>query len=515
MRKTPVWSRLARASRLAALALWLGLAALHPPSPAHALTLSAATETELSAAITAVNAAGAGSHTISLTANIALTAPLPALSNSAATELLIDGDGHSLIGDGAHTVLRVAPGTTARLHDLTITGGRGDSGPADNSGGAVYSAGRLTITGCILSDNSAEAGGAVASVALNGDTWLSISDSTLSDNTASAFGGGLFVISNAGHVATVALANVTLTANESSSFGGGAHLTAGPQSEVVATITNTRFQANTARGSGGGLLAAASDGELSLDLIGSTLVNNSAESGGGVAQIITDSGVAETRLLRTTLANNSALAGAGVYNWAGSGGTAGLTLFNATLSGNRATGPGGGLYVVGDGGAAGATVAYSTLAGNTSAAGGGGIHVATPTGSPAAVTLNATIISNGAGAGPDCARPSGSIISIGYNLAGDGTCFLIQDNDLPASPAGLLPLAANAPGGPPTRALLAGSRARNRIHPGGAGCGTAITTDQRGAPRPQPAGGRCDVGAFESQPGDPVGWAVYLPVLRK
>ena len=75
MRKTPVWSRLARASRLAALALWLGLAALHPPSPAHALTLSAATETELSAAITAVNAAGADSHTISPVSYTHLTLP--------------------------------------------------------------------------------------------------------------------------------------------------------------------------------------------------------------------------------------------------------------------------------------------------------------------------------------------------------------------------------------------------------------------------------------------------------
>lgn len=505
------WPQLVRASRLVALALWLGWMALGPPAPAHALSLTAATEAELNAAIAAVNAAGAGNHAVSLTADITLTAALPPLVNGAATELLIDGDGHTLTGDGAHTVLRVTPGTTARLRDLAITGGRGDSGPADNSGGAIYNAGRLTVVNCTLRGNSAAAGGAIAGAALSEDSWLTISDSTLSDNTATTFGGGLFVIANAGQMATVTLTNVTVTRNTASTLGGGAHLIAGPQGEVEATITNARFEDNTAFGSGGGLLASVDDGDLSLDIVGSTLVNN---TGGGVAQSVTNGGVGETRLLRTTVAGNTATTGAGVYNWAGSGGTAGMTLFNATLSGNRAGQSGGGLTVASDGGSAGANVVYSTLAGNTAPSGGGGVHVASAAGSPAAVTLNTTIITNGAGAGPDCARPSGSLISIGYNLAGDGTCFLNQGNDLPASPAGLLPLAVNAPGGPPTHALLAGSRARNRIHPGGAGCGTAITVDQRGAPRPQPAGGRCDVGAFESQPGDPAGWGVYLPAVR-
>ena len=500
---------------LAKRALWPALllgAALLIAQPAHAANLTAATEAELSAAIATINTAGAGNHSITLTADIRLTAALPPLANGAATELLVDGGGHSLNGNGAHTVLRVTLGTTARLRDLTITGGRGDSGPADNSGGAIYNAGRLTVVNCTLSANSAEAGGAIAGAALTADTTLTITDSTLSGNTATAFGGGLFVVGHAGHVATMILTNVTLSANTSATFGGGAYLVAGPQGEVEATLTNARFEDNQTFGSGGGLLAAVDGGNLSLDIVRSTLVDNSAQaSGGGVAQIVTNSGVGETRLLRTTAARNEAATGAGIYNFAGRGSTAGVTLFNATLSGNRAGSAGGGLHVASDGGSAGANVAYSTLAGNTAPTGGGGVHVASATGSPAAVTLNASIITNGAGAGPDCARPSGSLLSIGYNLAGDGTCFLIQGNDLPASPAGLLPLAVNAPGGPPTHALLLGSRARDRTHPGGAGCGTAITVDQRGAPRPQPAGGRCDVGAFESQPGDPAGWGVYLP----
>ena len=44
-------------------------------------------------------------------------------------------------------------------------------------------------------------------------------------------------------------------------------------------------------------------------------------------------------------------------------------------------------------------------------------------------------------------------------------------------------------------ALRAGSPAVNRIPAGANGCGTTITTDQRGVTRP--VGSGCDVGAFE------------------
>ena len=330
---------------------------------------------------------------ITLTGDVTLSDATTPLNNPAAAELLLDGDGHQIDGDRHGTVLTIAPGTTARVRDVTITGGLGTRGDSGDWGGGIYNNGALTVENSTLAGNLAARGGGIVN------------------------------------------------------HGDGA----------AATLT----------------------------------------------------------IVRATLSGNAAtMSAGGILNVAEGGGSASLNVVNTTLSGNFASAGGGGLYIEANGGNAGANLVYATLALNTATSGGGGIHTAT-TGGNASVTLAATIIINGQGAGPDCARPSGSIISIGYNLAGDGTCFLIQGNDLPASPAGLLPLAANAPGGPPTRALLAGSRARNRIHPGGAGCGTAITTDQRGAPRPQPAGGRCDVGAFESQPGDPVGWAVYLPVLRK
>jgi len=46
-----------------------------------------------------------------------------------------------------------------------------------------------------------------------------------------------------------------------------------------------------------------------------------------------------------------------------------------------------------------------------------------------------------------------------------------------------------------TQAPYLGSLALDKIPNGTNGCGTTITTDQRGKPRPQ--NGACDIGAFE------------------
>ena len=56
------------------------------------------------------------------------------------------------------------------------------------------------------------------------------------------------------------------------------------------------------------------------------------------------------------------------------------------------------------------------------------------------------------------------------------------------------------------------SPALDQVHNGAAGCGSAMTTDQRGAPRPAPAGGKCDVGAFEKQPQEQSAFVVFMPV---
>lgn len=350
---------------------------------------TAAAEAQLQHAIDCVNAAGAGTHTITLVADILLSAAAPPLDNPTAAEIILDGDGHRIDGGRKGTVLTIAAGTVARVRDVTIIGGQGSRGPGGDWGGGIYNNGKLTVENSTLAGNLAGRGGAIAN------------------------------------------------------HGDGA----------AAELTVTR----------------------------STLSGNGATTAGG-----------------------------GILNSAGAGGSALLNLVNATISGNFGA-TGGGLFNESAGGNAGANLVYATLAQNTATTGGGGIHV-TAAGGSASVTLTATIITNGAGGSADCERPSGNIVSTGYNLAGDGTCYLTQGNDLPAADARLMPLALNAPGETATHAPAIDSPALDRIHFGAAGCGSAITTDQRGAPRPMPAGEMCDAGAFERQTQQEATFVIYLPV---
>ncbi|HQF71985.1 MAG TPA: choice-of-anchor Q domain-containing protein, partial [Promineifilum sp.] len=437
-------------------------------------------------------------------------------------ELQVVGAGHAINGNGHGPILAVAAGTTARLSGLTLRSGAAADGAAVNNagiltiensqlrdntatgrGGAVFNRGRLTLKGVTLTGNSAPTGGGVASAAESADATVIVLDSNLTANTAGN-GGGLWA-RGTGHTAAVTLRNTTFADNTGTAGAGGAALLAGPDGRLTATIGATRFTGN----SGGGLSALALGGDAAVNVDGTTFAGNTATDGAGVRLEVQDKGTAELLLSKTTVSGNAATgAGGGVHATASGGGTAKLTLFNATLSGNSAGGAGGGLSLATDGGATGANVAYTTLANNTANGGGGGIHTA----GSASTTLTATIITNGAGAGPDCARPSGSILSDGYNLAGDGTCFLTQASDLPASAAGLLPLALNAPGNTPTHALSDSSPALNRIPTGVLGCGAAVAADQRGAARPQPAGGACDIGAYERAAVD-VKFRLRLPVI--
>lgn len=90
----------------------------------------------------------------------------------------------------------------------------------------------------------------------------------------------------------------------------------------------------------------------------------------------------------------------------------------------------------------------------------------------------------------------GPVTSMGYNLSDDESCAFAQRGDLQDPDARVGALAAN--GGPTeTVALTGGSPAINAGDP--AGCtdetGDLLTVDQRGTRRP--AGGRCDIGAYE------------------
>lgn len=237
--------------------------------------------------------------------------------------------------------------------------------------------------------------------------------------------------------------------------------------------------------------------------------NNAYGSGGGGLEVIgalhvEDSTIHENRILESE------------WNEGGGARVEGtLTMLRSTVSGNFAVN-GGGLALSDD-----ATIVNSTISGNDAMYRGAGIQVWSAEADLVNVTITEnelldpepddgaglfsngwvtmvnTIVAGNVGAADCHLHNAGAplfreLTSLGHNLDGDDSCFLIETTDLPGTDPLLGPLADN--GGPTqTHALLSGSPA---IAAGDAAA--CPTTDQRGAARPQGAG--CDIGAFELVP---------------
>jgi hypothetical protein len=259
----------------------------------------------------------------------------------------------------------------------------------------------------------------------------------------------------------------------------------GVLNEGILTLLNGTVTGNA----GGGLFNYGT-----LTLLNSTVSGNTADWGGGLYNhgMLT--------LTNSTVSGNTADWGGGLYNIYDST----MTLINSTVSGNTASYDGGGLsnHYVGT-----MTLINSTISGNTAPDGGGLANKTLEYHYYAAghVRLISSLVATNL-QGKDCSRTgSYSILSEGYNLDSDGSCHLTAPTDRPGKDPRLGSLEDHR--GPTlTHALLPGSPALDAIPWGTNSCGTTLVSDQRWQSRPQPAGGNCDIGAYEvAVAGQPLG----------
>jgi hypothetical protein len=276
-----------------------------------------------------------------------------------------------------------------------------------------------------------------------------------------------------------------------SSIGGGIY-----NNGTLSLINSTVFS-NTAYDGGG-----IGNDLGAVNLINSTVSRNTSSSGGG---IFSSNGTAT--LTSSTVSDNTAVHnGGGIYDHFGT-----VNLTNSTISGNSANG-GGGIAIQGT-----VTLTNSTVSGNVGIYGSGiwnedgnlnliNSTVLSNTGGMGgiwnrfgAMTLTNTILAyNGIGAlARDCTNDSGgTVMSSGYNLVqAPNNCVFSATGDITNTNPLLGPLEDNG-GATLTHALLDGSLAIDHLPKGTNGCGTTITTDQRGVIRPQGSG--CDIGAYEA-----------------
>jgi hypothetical protein len=452
--------------------------------------------------------------------HITLTPALgPLLINATIT---IDGAGQGstiIDGGGASRVIHIdtpdglsESNATVTLENLTVTGGSVTRSPAQSlAGGAGIQAdtsGGLNLKRVTVSGNTFNA----STVATNADniggggilslSTVVLTDSTVSGNTLTidgaqggSGGGGVLVTSGdlilAGSTISGNAATITEGAGSFGRSGGGgiffAGETSGGTDDVIledSTISGntllvpTGSEAEAEDDGGGGLLAGgtsvlARDSTFSAN---NADLRGDAEAAGGGAVLDFGGGSAYTN---TTFAHNTAELTLALFPQGGGAiyyDNAGLSsLANDTFAGNSAT-----LTPTSQNATGASIYDYET-----------------------ALLPADSIFSSGSASAANCVLSSATLQSAGYNLYDDSSdsCDLNATGDQLSSSLHLGPLANN--GGPAdTIGLLAGSQAINAGDPGGCtdAFGHALATDERGVARPQPAGGRCDVGAYEVAP---------------
>lgn len=298
-------------------------------------------------------------------------------------------------GGFRNTSSGVATLTNVTLSSNVITG--------TNAGGAgvLNSSGQVTLSGSTIASNTATGtgtdGGGVALVA---GATVTLTTSTVNNNSAVDNGGGLY---NAG--GSLILSGSSVLTN-TAAVGGGVVNDGGSS---ALNITGGTIAGNSASGSTGGGGVRNNNGGT-VTITSATISNNSASSGRG-GGILNSIGTVNLTGVTVGPSNTAGAFGGGISN---SSVTTTLTINNSTITGNTATGgSSGGAGIDNDGGVV--TLTNSTVSSNalSGTGGGGGLRNETGTVSIIASTFstNTTTVTS-----PSSADGGGVLNTLGGTL---------------------------------------------------------------------------------------------------
>jgi hypothetical protein len=223
------------------------------------------------------------------------------------------GNGITIDGVGAYSLLQVDAGATINLQFLTLANGYGLDEVVVNSG-------TMNLTNCtIANNNNTGDGGAI----FNESGTLSISNSTFVDNVGASFAGGIL------NFAALNINNTTF--KENSASDGGAIADLGTQS----TVTNSTFVGNSSDEFGGAIDNSAKQETVT----NCTFVDNTVTSEYADGAAIGNAGT--LTLTNSTFLGNTAednAIGGAIYNLEGTVDIKGTILAESGPTGNCAGG---------------------------------------------------------------------------------------------------------------------------------------------------------------------------------
>ncbi len=209
--------------------------------------------------------------------------------------------------------------------NLTVNGGSAiGSNTASTSGGGVFIEGTAEFDGAFITGNSSNyRGGGI----FNQSGDLTINNSSINDNYASSFGGGVYSNDNSSTIIT----NTTVEGNRVSEGSGGGLMFDSVETGIVVNSTissNGLYQS----GPGGG---AHVTGSSSVDFVNTTFYGNYTASGGGGAIAVGVS--AGVGVYNSTFTGNGVSGGTGGAIRGYGGAT--INVGNSVFAGNIGEGP--------------------------------------------------------------------------------------------------------------------------------------------------------------------------------
>ncbi len=296
-------------------------------------------------------------------------------------------------------------GADLGTEELAIAGSRFENNAALNHGGAIWagSAKNISISDSVFENNSVTARANEAGTGANAEAHggaisfyqtdiLTIEESDFIGNSATNYGGALYIENNKGGISPDDIVDVNITdttfdsnsaiysVTEGTLSYGGAIYTSMSSTDVVANIniSESTLKNNTAACYAGALYIADSDDNMIVTIDQTTVDNNQTDGTAetcthGSAGAILIAGDNTLIINRSTLSNNTAASlGGAVYvqSQGGDGTQTVLQMSNATVTGNNASN---GAVTISGAYGDGSFIKHSTFIDNTATNGGGAI----------------------------------------------------------------------------------------------------------------------------------------------
>ncbi len=291
---------------------------------------------------------------------------------SAGKNVVIKGQGTEktvLDGMGLYSIMNIVSGATVSIDGVAFLNG---STSAAATGGAITTAGTLTITNSLFKGNKSTAahadteGGGAIYATVTASAAVSISGTTFTGNSAVSNGGAVFV-KGTEHNAAVNLTNNVFAENSANGRGGAVWIAKSFTSHKL-TASGNEFTGNYAGVYGGAMGTEAQNSSTVWNISDSTFEDNSAKDNGGAIYLYQGTLNLDSdpdAVTKTVFADNSGKNG-GALAFGHSSTT--INAYNTVFEGNNATTNGGAVFRSGS--LSGFNFTNSIFTGNSANSGG-------------------------------------------------------------------------------------------------------------------------------------------------